>query len=99
MSLPLRIGVLAIQGAVSEHERALRAVGAEPVRVRDARDLDLLDGLVIPGGETTTLRRVAGDSGLIDALAGPAPRWAADPRHLCRDDRVGRRDRRRRILL
>jgi 5'-phosphate synthase pdxT subunit len=65
---PIRIGVLAIQGAVSEHERALRAVGAEPVRVRDERGLDALDGLVIPGGETTTLRRVAGDSGLIDSL-------------------------------
>ncbi len=68
MTHPLRIGVLAIQGAVSEHERALRAVGADPVRVRDERGLDLLDGLVVPGGETTTLRRVAGDSGLIDAL-------------------------------
>ena len=68
MSRPLRIGVLAIQGAVSEHERALRAVGAEPVRVRDTGDLELIDALVVPGGETTTLRRVAGDSGLIDAL-------------------------------
>jgi 5'-phosphate synthase pdxT subunit len=63
-----RIGVLAVQGAVAEHERALVDVGAAPVRVRDARGLADLDGLVIPGGETTTLRRVAGDSGLIDAL-------------------------------
>lgn len=63
-----RIGVLAVQGAVAEHETALRAVGASPVRVRDAADLRGLDGLVIPGGETTTLRRVAGDSGLIAAL-------------------------------
>jgi len=64
----LRIGVLAVQGAVAEHERALRAVGAEPIRVRDAAGLAGIDGLVIPGGESTTLRRVAGDSGLLDAL-------------------------------
>lgn len=63
-----RIGVLAVQGAVAEHEHALRELGAAPVRVRDAAGLDGIDGLVIPGGETTTLRRVAGDSGLIDAL-------------------------------
>jgi len=63
-----RIGVLAVQGAVAEHERALADAGAIPVRVRDEAGLAGLDGLVIPGGETTTLRRVAGDSGLIDAL-------------------------------
>jgi len=63
-----RIGVLAVQGAVAEHERALADVGAVTVRVRDEGGLADLDGLVIPGGETTTLRRVAGDSGLIDAL-------------------------------
>jgi 5'-phosphate synthase pdxT subunit len=65
---PLRIGVLAVQGAVAEHERALRAVGAEPVRVRDDQTLDTIAALVMPGGETTTLRRVGGDSGLIDAV-------------------------------
>jgi pyridoxal 5'-phosphate synthase pdxT subunit len=63
-----RIGILAVQGAVAEHERALRAAGADPILVRDEAGLVGLDGLVIPGGETTTLRRVAGDSGLIDAL-------------------------------
>jgi 5'-phosphate synthase pdxT subunit len=63
-----RIGVLAVQGAVAEHERALAEVGGATVRVRDESGLAELDGLVIPGGETTTLRRVAGDSGLIDAL-------------------------------
>jgi pyridoxal 5'-phosphate synthase pdxT subunit len=63
-----RIGVLAVQGAVAEHDQALADVGAVTVRVRDAAGLVDLDGLVIPGGETTTLRRMAGDSGLIDAL-------------------------------
>lgn len=63
-----RIGVLAVQGAFAEHADALAEVGADPVLVRDAVALAGLDGLVIPGGETTTLRRVAGDSGLVDAL-------------------------------
>ena len=63
-----RIGVLAVQGAVSEHEAALADVGARTSRVRIAADLDGLDGIVIPGGESTTFGLVAGESGLLDAL-------------------------------
>jgi 5'-phosphate synthase pdxT subunit len=55
---PPRIGVLALQGDVREHERALRAAGAEPTHVRRAGDLDDLDGLVLPGGESTTISRL-----------------------------------------
>lgn len=57
-----------MQGAFVEHEQALRRVGADVRQVRTAAGLDGLDALVIPGGESTTLRRVAGDSGLIDAI-------------------------------
>jgi 5'-phosphate synthase pdxT subunit len=49
------IGVLAVQGDVIEHLRALAAAGAEPVSVRRAEELAALDGLVIPGGESTTM--------------------------------------------
>ncbi len=63
-----RIGVLAVQGAVSEHEAALADVGARTSRVRSATDLEGLDGIVIPGGESTTFGLVAGESGLLDAL-------------------------------
>lgn len=63
-----RIGVLAVQGAVSEHEAALVDVGARTCRVRLPQDLDGLDGLVIPGGESTTLGLVAGRSGLLAIL-------------------------------
>jgi pyridoxal 5'-phosphate synthase pdxT subunit len=63
-----RIGVLAVQGAVSEHEAALSDVGARTSRVRLPEHLDGLQGLVIPGGESTTLGLVAGRSGLLDAL-------------------------------
>jgi 5'-phosphate synthase pdxT subunit len=63
-----RIGVLAVQGAVSEHEAALRQAGAEPVQVRRPGELAGLEGLVIPGGESTTFGLVAGASGLLEAL-------------------------------
>jgi pyridoxal 5'-phosphate synthase pdxT subunit len=53
------IGVLALQGDVPEHLRALEAVGAEPVPVRRPEELDRIDGLVIPGGESTTLWRLS----------------------------------------
>jgi 5'-phosphate synthase pdxT subunit len=55
---PRRIGVLALQGAVREHLEAIRAVGAEPVPVRLPSDLEGLDALILPGGESTTMRRL-----------------------------------------
>jgi 5'-phosphate synthase pdxT subunit len=53
-----RVGVLALQGDVREHDRSLRAAGAAPVPVRRLEDLDGLDGLVLPGGESTTISRL-----------------------------------------
>jgi 5'-phosphate synthase pdxT subunit len=51
----MRVGVLALQGAFVEHEQALARSGVEPVRVRLPRHLDGLDGLIIPGGESTAI--------------------------------------------
>lgn len=59
------VGVLAVQGDVLEHMRALRRAGAHAVRVRQPRDLDGLDGLVVPGGESTTIGRLLDISGLL----------------------------------
>ncbi len=59
-----RIGVLALQGAFAEHVAALRAVGAEPVEIRLPVQLEDVDGLVIPGGESTTMRRLIARWGL-----------------------------------
>ena len=59
----MRIGVLAIQGDFREHAGVLRRLGAEPVEVRKADELDGLDGLVIPGGESTAIMRLAGSTG------------------------------------
>jgi pyridoxal 5'-phosphate synthase pdxT subunit len=53
------IGVLALQGDVPEHVRALDQAGASAVPVRRPRELDAVDGLVIPGGESTTLWKLA----------------------------------------
>jgi 5'-phosphate synthase pdxT subunit len=72
-----RIGILALQGDVREHATALRDVGAESIEVRLPRDLVGLDGLILPGGESTTMRRLIDLYGLrepIVALArGGAP--------------------------
>ena len=65
-----RVGVLALQGAFREHARALRAAGADVVEVRLPEQLDALDGLVIPGGESTTITKLAALYGLDDAIRG-----------------------------
>jgi 5'-phosphate synthase pdxT subunit len=53
------VGVLALQGDVPEHLRALEAAGAAPVPVRRPEELERVDGLIIPGGESTTLWRLS----------------------------------------
>jgi pyridoxal 5'-phosphate synthase pdxT subunit len=65
---PLRIGVLAVQGNFREHTAMLRRLGAEAVEVRLPDQLAGLDGLVIPGGESTTFTRLMRLYGLDEAL-------------------------------
>jgi 5'-phosphate synthase pdxT subunit len=67
-----RVGVLALQGAVREHVAAIRDVGAEPVEVRLPRDLVDLDALVLPGGESTTMRRLIDEYNLREPIAAMA---------------------------
>jgi 5'-phosphate synthase pdxT subunit len=62
------IGVLALQGDVREHVRALGEVGAEARPVRRPSELDDVDALVIPGGESTTMSKLAVDFGLLEPL-------------------------------
>ena len=64
-----RAGVLALQGDFEAHQKALERAGAAAVQVRTAADLDGLDGLVIPGGESTTMLRILKDESLLDPLA------------------------------
>ena len=63
-----RIGVLAYQGDVREHLAALAAVGADPVEVRTLADLETVDGLVVPGGESTVIGKLADRYGLLEPL-------------------------------
>ncbi len=65
---PLRIGVLAVQGNFREHVQMLRRLGAEAVEVRKPVELDGLDGLIIPGGESTTFTRLMHLYGLDEAV-------------------------------
>ena len=66
-SSPL-VGVLAMQGAYRDHQRALEASGARTRLVRTPEDLAGLDGLVIPGGESTTMQILLERMGLLDAV-------------------------------
>ena len=68
MDSALRIGVLAVQGNFREHAAVLRRLGAEPVEVRKPEELDGLDGLIIPGGESTAITRLMRLYGIEDAI-------------------------------
>ena len=64
----MKIGVLALQGNFREHAAMLRRLGADPVEVRKPEQLEGLDGLVVPGGESTTFMRLMRLYGLEDAI-------------------------------
>lgn len=63
-----RIGVVAVQGDVAEHVRILKGLGVEPVEVRGVEDLEGLDGVIVPGGESTAIGRIMVESGLLDGI-------------------------------
>jgi pyridoxal 5'-phosphate synthase pdxT subunit len=65
---PVRIGVLALQGDFREHLNALRDIGVVAVPVRRAGELEAVDGLVIPGGESTTMSHLLGELELLEPL-------------------------------
>jgi 5'-phosphate synthase pdxT subunit len=66
--MTIRIGVLALQGDVREHSAALSAAGADPMRVRRPEELDEVDAIVIPGGESTTIGKLLVTFGLLEPL-------------------------------
>ena len=63
-----RIGVLALQGAFIEHVNVLRSLGVDALEVRLPQELDNLDGLIIPGGESTTVGKLAVTYGLVEPI-------------------------------
>ncbi|CAG5088953.1 Glutamine amidotransferase subunit pdxT [Thermobacillus xylanilyticus] len=66
--MTIKIGVLALQGAVAEHIRSLQQAGAEAVAVKRVEQLSELHGLVIPGGESTTIGKLMRKYGFIEAI-------------------------------
>jgi pyridoxal 5'-phosphate synthase pdxT subunit len=64
----MKIGVLALQGAFIEHEQALQRIGVEAREVRLPEQLEGLDGLIIPGGESTTIGKLAVQYGLMEPI-------------------------------
>lgn len=76
-----RIGVLALQGDVREHLAALRAAGADPTPVRRRDELETVEALVIPGGESTTMSHLLRELDLVEPLrkrlAGGMPAYGA----------------------
>ncbi len=75
----MRIGILALQGAFIEHEQVLRRIGVETCEVRLPRQLEGLDGLIIPGGESTTIGKLAMQYSLMEPIRAMAaagkPLW------------------------
>ncbi len=65
---PKRIGVLALQGDFEEHMEILRSLGVEPVEVREVGDLAGLAGIIVPGGESTTIGKMMVSTGLVDGI-------------------------------
>ncbi|MDQ4134441.1 MAG: pyridoxal 5'-phosphate synthase glutaminase subunit PdxT [Actinomycetota bacterium] len=64
-----KVGVVALQGAVRRHAEAVSALGAHAVEVRRPQDLAGIDGIILPGGESTTMSRLLATSGLAEPLA------------------------------
>ena len=75
----IKIGILALQGAFIEHEQVLRRIGVETCEVRLPQQLEGLDGLIIPGGESTTIGKLAVQYGLMEPIRAMAaegkPLW------------------------
>jgi pyridoxal 5'-phosphate synthase pdxT subunit len=63
-----RVGVLALQGDVAEHLHALRRLGVEAVEVKNLHDLDGVEGLIVPGGESTTVIKLLERFGLVEPI-------------------------------
>jgi len=68
----MKVGVLDLQGAVIEHVRLLEACGCEAIRIKTIEELTDLDGLIIPGGESTTIGKLMVKYGFVEAILAKA---------------------------
>lgn len=74
-----KIGILGFQGAVIEHERQIKALGHEPVVVRYPEQLEVIDAIILPGGESTTMGKLLNRTGMMaplrEKIIGGLPVW------------------------
>lgn len=68
MANELKVGILALQGAVAEHKRSIEQAGATAVLIKRVEQLNECDGLILPGGESTTMGRLMRQYGFIEAI-------------------------------
>ena len=73
----MKVGVLALQGSVSEHRLCMERLNMDVVDVREPSDMNGLKGLIMPGGESTTLRKL-----LVKKASGKAPTTPFNPKRL-----------------
>jgi 5'-phosphate synthase pdxT subunit len=66
--MAVTVGVLAVQGDFSLHQKSLEAVGSAAPRIRRPEELERCDGLIVPGGESTTFAKMLRETGLFDAI-------------------------------
>lgn len=71
------IGILALQGSIIEHQKALEQCSIQPILVRESHELDNLDGLILPGGESTTISRLLERFGLFQKIISRAQQGLA----------------------
>ena len=91
----MNVGVLALQGAFIEHEKMLRNLGANPIEVRLPQQLAQLDALIIPGGESTTIGKLAVTFKLLEplrAFAQEKPVWGTCAGLIVLAKNIGRTD-------
>ena len=90
--MTMTIGILALQGAFAEHGAMIRALGAAAVEVRKPAQLEGLDGLILPGGESTTMGLIAERQGMVAPLRawvhGGRPTWGTCAGMILLADRV-----------
>ena len=90
--MTITIGILALQGAFAEHGAMIRALGAAAVEVRKPAQLEGLDGLILPGGESTTMGLIAERQGMVAPLRawvhGGRPTWGTCAGMILLADRV-----------
>ncbi|MZP29143.1 pyridoxal 5'-phosphate synthase glutaminase subunit PdxT [Heliobacterium undosum] len=99
----LTIGVLAMQGAFREHEQMLQSLGCNVVQVRKPEQLDELDGLILPGGESTTIGKLMADFGLdaaiLERAAQGMPLWGTCAGLILLAQRIERSEQKRLGLM